>query len=94
MAFPDDLADILPLPPGTGVTKRFQIFGHSVFVSVKVAEDGRYQLHVYDRHEGITRERFQAGGLESEHEVEDAWANFLDQREGIFKHDQPGPSVA
>jgi hypothetical protein len=89
MAFPDDLADILPLPPGTGVTRRFQIFGHVVFVSVKMREDGRYRLHVYDRHEGLTRERYQVEGLESEDEVEDAWERFLDQRESIFKND-PG----
>jgi hypothetical protein len=88
MAFPDDLDDILPLLPGTGVTKRLQVFGHSVFVEIKNLPDGKYRIVVYDQFEGETRKRFMAVRLSTEEEVEDSWQEFLGEKEGIFKHDR------
>ena len=93
MAFPDDFEDILPLLPGTGVTKRLQIFGHAVFVEVKNLQDGQYRLIVYDHYEGATRKRFTAERLATEEEVENSWQEFLSERESIFKHDRAGHSV-
>ena len=70
MSFPDDLSDILPLLPGTGVTKRLPVFGHIVFVEIKMLQDRRYRLVVYDQYQGRTRKRFGADGLVTEEEVE------------------------
>jgi len=93
MAFPDDLEDILPLLPGTGVTKRLQIFGHSVFVEIKNLQEGKYRLVVYDQYQANTRKRFSAEGLVGEDEVELKWREFLDERESIFTQDRVTPSV-
>ncbi len=87
MPFPDDLSDILPLLPGTGVTKRVEIFGHIVFAEIKMLQDGRYRLIVYDQYGGKTRRRFGAEDLAAEDEVETAWREFLDERKSIFTHD-------
>ena len=86
MSFPDDLSDILPLLPGTGITKRFSVFGHTVFVEIKMLQDRTYRLIVYDQYQGATRKRFAGEGLNSEDEVESNWTEFLDRRESIFKH--------
>ncbi len=88
MSFPDDLLDILPLLPGTGITKRLPVFGHVVFVDIKMLQDGKYRLVVYDQYEGKTRKRFGAEGLTAEEELESKWREFLDKRESIFKHDR------
>ncbi len=86
MSFPDDLSDILPLLPGTGVTKRLPVFGHIVFVEIKKLQDGTYRLIVFDQYEGKTRKRFGVEGLAAEDEVETAWREFLDERKSIFTH--------
>ena len=87
MPFPDDLSDLLPLPPGTGLTRRLPIFGHVVFVEIKKLQDDTYRLFVYDQHGGETRRRFGADGLVTEEEVEIIWREFLDERRSIFTHD-------
>lgn len=86
MSFPDDLSDILPLLPGTGVTKRLPVFGHIVFVEITMLQDVRYRLIVYDQYEGNTRKLFGADGLLAEEEVESKWREFLDERDSIFTH--------
>jgi len=83
MPFPDDLSDILPLPPGTGVTRRLFIFGHALFVEVKMRGED-YRLVVYDRYMDQTRKRFEADGLGGEEEVELSWQEFLRTGESIF----------
>jgi hypothetical protein len=93
MPFPDDLSDILPLLPGTGVTKRFPVFGHVVFVEIKMLQDGKYRLVVYDQYEGQTTKRFGAEGLVAEEEVESKWREFLDERESTFRHDRANHSL-
>lgn len=93
MSFPDDLSDILPLLPGTGITKRLPVFGHIVFVEIKKLPDTKYRLIVYDQHEGKTRKQFRAEGLSTEEEVECRWREFLDKRESIFKHDRASHSM-
>jgi hypothetical protein len=87
MPFPGDLSDLLPLLPGTGVTRRFPVFGHVVFVEIKKLQDGKYRLLVYDQYEGNTRRRFGADGLGTEEEVEILWEEFLNERKSIFTHD-------
>jgi hypothetical protein len=87
MPFPDDLSDLLPLLPGTGVTRRFPIFGHVVFVEIKMLQDGKYHIFVYDQHDGETRRRFGADGLVTEEEVGVIWKEFLDERKSIFTRD-------
>jgi hypothetical protein len=93
MAFPDDLSDILPLLPGTGVTKRLQIFGHAVFAEIKRLQDGKYRLIVYDQYEGQTRKRFVSAGLSTEEELENVWREFLDEQDSIFKRDRASHSM-
>jgi len=87
MPFPDDLSDLLPLLPGTGLTRRMPIFGHVIFVEIKKLLDDTYRLSVYDQHDGGTRRRFGADGLATEEEVELIWKEFLDERKSIFTHD-------
>ncbi len=88
MSFPDDLCDILPLLPGTGITKRLTVFGHMVFVEAKKLPDGTYCLVVYDHFKGKTRKRFAAEGLTTEGEVESTWREFLGKRESIFTYER------
>jgi hypothetical protein len=83
MPFPDDLSDILPLPPGTGVTRRLFIFGHALFVEVKMRGEG-YRLVVYDRYMDETTKCFEADRLGSEEEIELSWQEFLRTGESIF----------
>jgi len=83
MPFPDDLSDILPLVPGTGVTRRLSIFGHTLFVEVKRRDDA-YRLIVYDRHMDETTKRFVADNLGSEEDVDLSWQEFLRTGESIF----------
>lgn len=93
MSFPDDLSDLLPLLPGTGLTKQLPVFGHTVFVEVKKVPDRTYQLDVYDFFKGKTRRRFTAEGLSTEEQVESQWREFLDRRESIFKHERDGHTL-
>jgi hypothetical protein len=87
MPFPNDLSDLLPLIPGTGVTRRLPIFGHVIFVELKRLEDEKYSLFVYDQFNRQTRRRFGADQLITEEEVEIIWREFLDERKSIFTHD-------
>ncbi len=84
MPFPDDLSDLLPLLPGTDVTRRFPIFGHVIFVEIKRHPDENYHLFIYDQFNGQNRRRFGADGLQTEEEVEIIWREFLDERKSIF----------
>ncbi len=93
MSFPEDLSDLLPLLPGTGITRRLSVFGHMVFVEAKMLPDRKYRLVVYDQFEGKTRKRYGVEGMMTEDEVESKWREFLDLRESIFKHDRAGQSV-
>ena len=84
MPFPDDLSDLLPLLPGTDVTRRLPIFGHMIFVELKRLDDGKYRLFVCDQFNGETRKRFGADQLITEEEVEIIWREFLDEKKSIF----------
>ncbi len=77
----------------TGVTKRFWVFAHAVYVAIKKMPDRKYRLHVYDQHGDKTIKRFGVDGLETEEKVEAAWQKFLAERDSIFKHDRAGHSV-
>lgn len=88
MSFPDDLSDILPLHPGMAITKRFPVFGHTVFVEAMKLPDKKYRLVVYDHFQGKTRKRFAADDLATEEQVESQWREFLGKRESIFNQER------
>lgn len=84
MPYPDDLSDLLPLLPGTSLTRRFPIFGHEILVEIRRLLDDKYLLFVYDQHDGQLQRRFGTDGLVSEEEVEIIWREFLEERNSIF----------
>jgi hypothetical protein len=92
MPFPDDLSDILPLTPGTGVTRRLLIFGHTLFIEIKKQHDA-YRLIVYDQYMHETTKRFVADRLAGEDETEQAWQEFLREGESIFRRDRATHSM-
>ena len=87
MPYPDDLSDLLPLLPGTSLTRRLPIFGHEILVEIRRLLDDKYRLFVYDQHDGQLQKRFGADGLVSEKEVEILWKEFLYERNSIFTRD-------
>lgn len=83
MPFPEDLSDILPLMPGTSVTRRISVFDHIVYVEITHQPEG-YRLTVYDYHEEKMRRLFSKKGLASEDLVEDTWEEFLRSGKSVF----------
>ena len=83
MPFPEDLSDILPLLPGTSVTRRISVFDHIVYVEIAHGPDG-YRLTVYDYHEGRMRRLLTQKRLTSESLIEDTWQGFRCSAKSIF----------
>ena len=93
MAFPEDLSDILPLAPGTAITRQFTVFGRAMFVETQKLPDRKYRLVVYEQFEGKTRMRYGVEDLATEVEVESKWRDFLDTRENILRLNRDGQSA-
>ena len=83
MPFPDDLSDLLPIPVGTAITRRLEVYSHIVYVEIANRPVG-YRLCIYDLHNETLRVRFALNGLASEGLVEEMWQEFLRKEKSIF----------